>query len=95
MSTGANIDPAAALIAALGEVARLLESGDSEGASRAMADAVGRFPSLATGGLGADAVAMARQLLERCRAAETLLRRRLTDEMAQMGHSRRAQAAYR
>lgn len=95
MSTGANTDSAAALMAALGEVARLLEGGDSEGASRAMADAVGRFPSVAAGGLDAGAVATARQLLERCRAAETHLRRHLTDEMAQMGHSRRAQAAYR
>jgi hypothetical protein len=89
-----GLDPAAGLLAALDEAARLLEDGDSEGAARAISSLAGRCAALSQQGLSPESVAIARGLLERCRAAEAKLRRHVTDEMSKLGNSRRAQAAY-
>lgn len=91
--TGASAD-AAALLQALEETARLLEAGDGPGAAQAMASVTGRCRALASGGLDAPSLAAARQLLDRVRHAEALLRRKVTDEMGQMGTSRRALDVY-
>jgi hypothetical protein len=85
----------AALMAALDEVARLLEAGDSEGAAEAMAGVVGRCPTVSAETLGAEGIATARQLLGRIRQAEALLRQKVTEEIAALGTSRRAQSVYR
>jgi hypothetical protein len=94
MIDAGSSDPAAALLAALGEAARRLEEGDPEGAADAMASVVGRCPAVSAQGLGPEAVHTARQLLERCRAAEARVRRHVTDEMAKLSNSRRAHTAY-
>jgi len=94
MNAEGGLDPAAGLLAALDEAARLLEAGDAGGAGEAMSALVGRCSALSTQGLNAQSVAVARQLLERCRAAEGKLRRHVTDEMAKLSTSRRAQTAY-
>jgi hypothetical protein len=96
MNEGPLSDAAvAALMAALEEAARLLEAGDSEGAAEAMALVVGRCPTVSAETLGAEGIAMARQLLDRCRKAEALLRQKVTEEIAALGTSRRAQSVYR
>lgn len=94
MNTAGSHDSAAALIEALSEAARLLEAGDAEGAAGAIAQVVGRCPSVSAQGLGPEGVAIARQLLERCRAAEAPLRRKVTDEMNQLNASQRAHSVY-
>jgi hypothetical protein len=94
MSAAGSSEPVASLMAALGEAARLLEEGDSDGAVEAMATVAGRCSELAKGGLGSDDVATARQLLERCRQAESRLRHQVAGELARNGTSRRAHAAY-
>ena len=94
MSAPGSPDLAAELVAALEEAARLLEGGDSEAAAQAMAGAVGRCPQMPPGALGPEGIATARRLLERCRQAEAGLRRKLQDEMDNLGVSRRAQTAY-
>jgi hypothetical protein len=81
-------------VAALDEAARLLESGDAEAADLAMARATEGCPQLSAVGLGPEAIATARRLLERCRQAEARLRQKLKADMASLGTSRRAQAAY-
>jgi hypothetical protein len=93
MSAPGSAD-SASLMAALADAARLLEEGDSGGAAEAMASVMGRCKDVSSGGLTADEVSTARQLLDRCRHAESLLRRRVAAELAQSGTSRRAQAAY-
>jgi hypothetical protein len=95
--TDAGADPssAAALMAALGEVARLLEAGEAEAAAKEMGALVGRYPSVSAGTLGPEEIATARRLLERCRAAEGSLRKKVKEEMGQVGSSRKAHAAYR
>jgi hypothetical protein len=95
MNPAGNLDSAAALIAALGEVARRLEAGDAPGAAEQMAALVGRYPSVSPGTLGADGVATARRLLDRCRAAEASMRKKAADELGNIGSSRKARAAYR
>lgn len=95
MSNDGNLEPSAALIAALGEIARLLESGDAQGAAEQMGALVGRFPSVSSGSLGPAGVATARQLLERCRVAEAGMRKHVVGEMGKVGKSRKAFVAYR
>jgi hypothetical protein len=94
MNAEGGLDPAAGLLAALGEAAHFLEEGDSERAAEAMSALVGRCSALSQQGLTPQSVAVARDLLERCRAAEAKLRRHVTDEMSKLSTSRRAQAAY-
>jgi hypothetical protein len=96
MTAAGSSEPVASLMAALAETARLLEQGDSEGATAAMAAVNDRCGGLALGGLTADEIADARQLLDRCRVAEDRLRRHVAEELAKSGAgtSRRAQAAY-
>jgi hypothetical protein len=94
MNLAGDQDSAAALIATLEEVASLLEAGDSEGASLAMAQVVGRCPSVSAQSLGAEGISAARRLLDRCRTAQLELRKKLSEEMGQMGASRKAAAAY-
>ena len=60
-----------------------------------MAQVMGRCPEVSAETLGAEGIATARQLLERCRQAEAPLRRKVTDEIAALGTSRRAQSVYR
>ena len=87
-------DLAAELVARLEEAAGLLEAGDPEAASLAMASAVGRCPEMSPGALGPEGIATARRLLQRCREAEVRLRHKLNEELSGLGTSRRAQAAY-
>jgi hypothetical protein len=94
MTAVGSPDLAADLVAALEEAAGLLEAGESEAAALAMASAVGRCPGMSSGALGPEGIATARRLLDRCRQAEAQLRKKLTDDMANIGVSRKAQAAY-
>jgi len=94
MSTPGSAEAAGGLMAALAEAARLLEEGDSEGASAAMAAVTGRCGGLTAGALTPEEIATARSLLERCREAEGRLRRHVAAELSKTGATRRAQAAY-
>lgn len=94
LSGSAGSSGSAPLIEALGEAARLLEEGDSEGAAQAIAQVVGRCAAVSANGLAADEVALARQLLERCRDAEAQLRARLNAEMQRISTSSRAHSVY-
>lgn len=85
---------AAGWMTALDEAARLLEAGESEAAACAMLRVSEYCPQMPAGALGPEAIATARRLLDRCRDAEARLRRKLTEEMASLGSSQRARAAY-
>jgi hypothetical protein len=85
---------ASPLLEALGEAARLLEAGDPEGAAEAMALVAGRCSAVSANGLTAQEIEEARQLLERCRAAEPPMRRKLNDEMQRLSTSNRAHSVY-
>jgi hypothetical protein len=94
MTAPAPSDDAAHLMTALAEAASLLEAGDAQGAEQAMARVVGRCPSLAAGGLGAEGAAVVRGLLDRCRQAGAQLHGKLSAELAQTGTARKAHNAY-
>ena len=94
MTEAGGSDVAADWMAALEEAARLLEEGNSEGAALAMTSVTGRSTTVSSTGLSSEQAATARVLLDRCRQAEGVLRRKVADELAQSGASRRAQVAY-